>query len=298
MKLTVAFVIIVSLASSCRTHEPTRIKFNQPSQSHGIDWGSLEDSKIDSFKILNTGSVKVPLDGMLNTKKLPSHHGLEEYLWVDVFAFLFHHRDNGWFLIDTGLDSTFQESGNIRGLLAGNYIKESRQQPGQNIASQLRRENKKIAGIFLTHLHGDHTAGLPEIDNTIPKYIGQGEEHIHYPLLYHSNHLSASDTLIEMDWSASQPGGPFDKLLDIFGDQSLFAVSTPGHSTGHTSYVINSVSGLILLTGDASHTKYGFQNGIEPGWVDDEQKAINSLDQLIRFKELYPNTRIIYGHQE
>ena len=52
-----------------------------------------------------------------------------------------------------------------------------------------------------------------------------------------------------------------------------------------------------LLTGDASHTKYGFTNNIEPGWVDDQQLAQNSLTQLVKFHEMYPLVDIIYGHE-
>jgi hypothetical protein len=54
----------------------------------------------------------------------------------------------------------------------------------------------------------------------------------------------------------------------------------------------------VLLTGDASHTKYGFVNEIEPGWVDDKEMAEKSLRQLVDFYELFPNIRVIYGHEQ
>ena len=261
-------------------------------------WEALQTGQVDSFKILNTGSVKVPLSGMLNEKKLPADHGMGEKIWVEVYVFLFHHQQKGWFMIDTGLDSTFQKDGNIKGLLAGNYIKDSKQEKGQNIAAQLKRENKKIEGIYLTHLHGDHTAGLPEIDSSIPKYCSKEEKHIHIPALYHSNHLSKEDTLYHLDWSTSFALAPFNEVIDVFGDQSFFAIHTPGHSSGHTSYLLNTTNGLILLTGDASHTRYGFENGIEPGWTSNKDQAVESLKALRRFKSQYPDTHVVYGHQQ
>ncbi|MFC2176441.1 MBL fold metallo-hydrolase [Bacteroidota bacterium] len=300
--ITLCGIISVFLLSGCQNNKPVwRNGFLETETSVKIEsWDKFfaAQPKIDTFKILNTGAVKVPLSGMLNTKKLPKNHGLDEFLWVDVFVFLFHHQDHGWFLIDTGLDSTFQSNGNISGAIANHYIKATKQAKGQNIRAQLQKENKLIKGIFFTHLHGDHTAGLPEISATIPKYAGKGEKFIYIPVLYQSNHLSAQDTLNPINWDNAETIHPFNEVIDLFNDRSLLAIHTPGHSAGHTSYILNTTAGAILLTGDASHTAYGFKNNIEPGWTDNQQAAEESLRQLKTFIEMFPKTTLVYGHEK
>ncbi len=297
----VLVAIIICLIIGNQIQKPNRETYKLPSSSlKNKQWNEIfkENSKIDSFKILNTGAVKVPLEGMLNIEKLDKKHGLSEFLWVDVYAFLFHHKEKGWFMIDTGLDSTFQEKGNIKGIFANSFIKETRQNTGQNISNLLKKEHVAINGIFFTHLHGDHSAGLPEIDNSIPKYIGKEETIFNIPFIYSSNHLSRQDTLLEIDTTTAVGISPLESVIDIFGDGSLIAINTPGHSLGHLSYVLITTEGPILLTGDASHTKYGFENKIEPGWVENTEAAENSLLQLTTFHEMYPQVRVIYGHDK
>jgi len=302
--ISLAIIIICMISYMIigyQSSQPNRENYDLPtSQLKNKQWDEIFNlnSQIDNFKILNTGSVKVPLEGMLNIDKLKNNHGLSEFLWVDVFSFLFHHKEKGWFMIDTGLDSTFQKKGNIKGVLANNFIKETTQKKYQNIASLIKKENAKINGIFFTHLHGDHTAGLPEIDRSIPKIIGEGETIFNMPLLYSSNHLDKKDTLLEIDNNRGITIAPLESVIDIFGDGSFLGINTPGHSPGHLSYLINTNKGPILLTGDASHTKYGFNNKIEPGWVEDKGLAEKSLHQLIKFHEKHPEVRIIYGHEQ
>lgn len=294
-------LIIICLSIGYQTLQPNRESYGLPtSLLKNKQWEDIlnANSQIDSFKVLNTGSVKVPIEGMLNIEKLENNHGLSEFLWVDVFSFLFHHKEKGWFMIDTGLDSTFQENGNIKGVFANNFIKETRQSKNQNIASLIEREHIEINGIFFTHLHGDHTAGLPEIDSSIPKYIGKGETFFNIPLLYSSNHLDWNDTLLEIDNNRSISISPLNSVIDIFGDGSFLGINTPGHSPNHLSFLIITNDGPILLTGDASHTKYGFNNKIEPGWVDNKEFAENSLLQLTKFHEEHPEVKIIYGHEQ
>ncbi len=296
----IVFASFITFSSSCNTHHPERTNYELPVQSSVVqNWAEVfaDQPRIDSFKILNTGSVKVPLTGMLNPDKMPENHDFGKFIWVDVFAFLFHHVERGWYLIDTGLDSTFQKRGNVSGFLAGKYIKGTRQQKGQNIAAQLAREGKVLEGIFLTHLHGDHTSGLPEIDPSIPKFVGKGEDHIYLPMLYTPNHLDADDTLIELDWEKGRKMEPLECAIDVFGDGSFFAIHTPGHSNSHLSYLLHTSDEIFLLTGDASHTKFGFENNIEPGWTVDQDQAERSLMQLRRLKELHPSIKVIYGHQ-
>lgn len=304
--LIVIIVSLVSLGSSLAvmlnsSANPKRIACELPPTAiKDKTWQEILTQKgaIDRFKILNTGSVKVPLSGMLNIEKMEENHQLDELLWVDVLVFLFHHAERGWFMIDTGLDSTFREDGNIKGFLAGNYIIESKQQHNQHIAAQLKQENKDIQGIFFTHLHGDHTAGLPELPRSIPKYVGKGDEYLDIPLVYHPNHLSSDDELIEIDWSEGVKKKPFNRVIDIFGDGSLLGIHTPGHSKGHLSYLLMTLNGPVLLTGDASHTRYGFTHRIEPGWVHDQAAAEKSLAQLVEFHMLFPVLEVIYGHQQ
>ena len=302
ISITIIIICIVSyMIIGYQSSQPNRENYDLPtSQLRNKQWDEIFniDSPIDNFKILNTGSVRVPLEGMLNTEKLKNNHGLNESLWVDVFSFIFHHKEKGWFMIDTGLDSTFQEKGNINGILANSFIKETKQKKHQNIASLIKKEDIKINGIFFTHLHGDHTAGLPEIDPSIPKIAGEGETIFNIPFLYRSNHLDNMDTLLEIDNNIGITILPLESVIDIFGDGSLLGINTPGHSPSHLSYLINTNEGPILLTGDASHTKYGFNNKIEPGWVEDKKLAENSLQQLIKFHEKYPEVRIIYGHEQ
>ncbi len=255
-------------------------------------------SKISEFRVLNTGSVRVPRDGVLNAEQMSEGSEVASSLWVDVFAFLFHHRERGWILIDAGLDVSFQAEGNLSGLLVERSIMGFRQKPGQNIGAQLKALKLEPSEIYFTHLHADHTAGLPELPSNIPMHTGKGESIVDFPLLFSHDHFKGVAELLEIDVAQGQALGPFDAVIDVFGDQSFWAISTPGHSDSNLSYLLMTEQGPVLMSGDASHTRYGFEQAIAPGWVDDLEAASRSLAQLAEFANLYSRTRVIFGHEE
>jgi N-acyl homoserine lactone hydrolase len=94
------------------------------------------------------------------------------------------------------------------------------------------------------------------------------------------------------------PDGKLDGVVDVFGDGSLFAILTPGHTEGHVSYLTRTPTGAVLLTGDASHTRWGWENGVEPGTYtferDSERKSLLALKAL---SARHPKMIVKLGHQ-
>jgi N-acyl homoserine lactone hydrolase len=293
-------IILLSLQFFCITiHDPNRVEFKSP-PSNLSNWESFfeNNNQIKDFKILITGKVEVPIEGMLNLKsvRLPKDLKWDKTIFVDVFAFRFCHSKKGCFLIDSGLDSSFQSGGNISGLFAKDYIISSKQNKGENILSKINKYHEKIQGVFLTHLHGDHTSGIPELPKNIEYYVGKGETYINYKYIYYSNHLNEINEIYELNPNMGINMPYLDKVIDIFGDGSFLAIPSMGHSNSHLSYLLSTKLGVFLLLGDVSHTWKGWEWEVEPGWMVDRNKGIESLKRLKEFSLKYPQVIVIPGH--
>lgn len=299
------------LLVACTVGDPMRIPSGLPvgsndSVSHDGGWRAVLSgpSPIQEFEVFHTGEVEVPVEGMLNLEAMDSPPK-EETMFVSVFSFWFCHRQHGCYLIDSGLDDSFGEGkeGNVRGLLASQYIISSRQKPGQDILSHLDSHRKqRLKGVFFTHLHGDHTSGVPALSadpalKDLEYYVAKGEEYINLWMLYQGDHLDRVSELRELDLARGVEMPILGRCMDVFGDGSLWAIPTPGHSSAHLSYLIRTPGGPVLLTGDASHTRLGFEKGVEPGWTDDRSTAQKSLARLREFSARFPEVRLIYGHE-
>ncbi len=90
----------------------------------------------------------------------------------------------------------------------------------------------------------------------------------------------------------------FEGILDVFKDRSLFALYVPGHTPGSTAYLARTEKGPVLFTGDACHTVWGWQNGVEPGtYSADAPRGIANLERLHKFAERHPKIEVRVGHQ-
>ena len=62
-------------------------------------------------------------------------------------------------------------------------------------------------------------------------------------------------------------------------------------------YLVNGTDGQYLLTGDACNNLQQFETGIGPGYYSsDREGAQQVLEQIIAFKEQYPEVTLVYGH--
>ncbi|MCP4113304.1 MAG: MBL fold metallo-hydrolase [Desulfobacteraceae bacterium] len=203
-------------------------------------------------------------------------------------------------MVDAGLDRSFQKDthGNIRGLLRKIlWPLNSFQEKGQDIETQLVEKEIELKGVFFTHLHIDHVAGMQHLPKDIPLVVGKAEPYHCLGPLFYQNHFAGVEKISEIDFGV-QNIPPLGPCADIFGDGSFWAISTPGHRKGHVSYFINGKNNSVLLTGDACDIKSGFDHAVGPGFGSyDKPEAQQSLEKMISFVNKYPHVKVVFGHE-
>ena len=283
-------------------HQPKREIFKLPQQS-ATNWDEILSNPCDiTLETLKTGKLTFLNKFMLNLTHQNAEHIKEEELTVPVYSHLIRHRIYGYYLVDTGLDCSFINDvyGNIQGKRRESlWPLKSFQEKGQDIASQLSVKNNKLKGIFLTHLHIDHAAGIQELPKTLQIIVGKDEAYHYFGKNLFQDHFKGVETVYEVDFATVNDISPLGPSADIFGDGSFWAISTPGHTKGHVSYIINGRERVVLLTGDACDLKLGFEKCIGPGLgsfsIDLAQK---SLVKLISMSKAYPQIQIVFGHEK
>jgi glyoxylase-like metal-dependent hydrolase (beta-lactamase superfamily II) len=177
------------------------------------------------------------------------------------------------------------------------YLGKGSQEPNTHIAAILDQEGIRLEGVFLTHLHQDHTAGIVDLPKDIPYVAGKNEQYVNYRFFMQSDHLAGIDELQEIDFTGAIDLPPLGKGVDVFGDGSLWAISSSGHSAGHMIFLINGIDDQVLFTGDACNDHYQFETGIGPGYYSsDLEGGQEALERIILFKERHPEVKLVYGH--
>lgn len=287
MKSTLSMSALLLLATAgCGAHRPPEVAFRAPVPTE-------EGPGIVQVIPLVTGEVQVDR-GLLLDLAHPAMEGREnDEVWVPVIAYLVRHPTQGDLLIDSGFDSTFAASGhgNFGGL--ARFVDIARQPAGHDTSALLRQlgvEPESLKMILLSHMHADHTAGLPELPLEVPVVTGPSAI-TSYEVLWFAphDHLAGREAI----HSLSLEGGK----RDLFGDGSLVVLATPGHAAGNLSFLVRTASGRTLLTCDASHTREGFDHGVKPGKSHDAEAAASSLELLRALVAGDPSIRVKAGHE-
>jgi len=282
-------------------HHPTRASFELPETSFE-NWDEILSNPQDiKNEVIDTGQLFIPNWFFLNMRH-PNAKGIKkERIRVPVYCNLIRHAVHGDYLVDTGLDRSFQKDthGNIQGLLRKIlWPLNSYQKKGQDIETQLFEKGIELKGVFFTHLHIDHVAGMQHLPKDIPLVVGKGEPYHSLGPLFYQDHFAGIKTIFEIDFGALQNIPPFGPCADIFGDGSFWAIHTSGHRKSHVSYLINGKENSILLTGDACDIKLGFDHAVGPGFGSfNKSKAQRSLERMIDFVDIYPQVKVVFGHE-
>lgn len=281
-----------------------REPFEAPARSSYVSWSEVfAGAPRVTLVSLDTGTVGVPRELMLGAHPDATAYVPDPTL-LRVYAHLVRHPRFGDLLVDSGLDASFAHDpyGNVswpaRWIIDTFLHAPYTQEPGTDVMAQLARLDAHPSSVFFTHLHLDHTAGIPVLSAARPdlRLVTGPHEADDFSGWFGFGHVRADQRWTELDFTGAREMAPLGPAIDVLGDGSFWALSTPGHSVGHVSFVVNATVGPVLLTGDATHFRWAFEHGVGPSGTD-EAAAQASLERLRAFAAAFPEARVHTGHE-
>ena len=234
---------------------------------------------------LSDGTVFVNPDILFNISDKKTSQTLKDNyqknpLELSVNVYLIQ-TENRNIIIDTG-------SGSLMGDYGGKL---------QNQLKKMELDLDDITDILISHIHADHTGGLV-MNNQ--KMFPKATIHIHKNELDYwlnennkkaasKDHIGANPNTFEnaqkMLYPYLQSGQvvTFEKNTEIIKD--IQTLLYPGHSPGHTVFVLNSMDEKIYFFGDLIHVQHFQLNHPEIEILFDVNRAEGSLTRLAFYKE-------------
>ena len=224
---------------------------------------------------------------------------------IPVSAFLVEHPGAGAILIATGLHPSVAVDArqNFGCLLTFNYrgIKMSSEQaaPAQLRARGL--EASDVRFVLMTHMHVDHASAISEFPDATFLLSKQEWDVLADGKVTEGYVKSQFDYAFDyrtFDFESAGTGSfaTFGRSFDLFGDGSVRAVFTPGHTHGHTSYVLRLSDREALIAADAAYTTRTLNESALPYKMADGHQFRRSLKEIQRYRDQTPGALIVPGH--
>jgi N-acyl homoserine lactone hydrolase len=216
--------------------------------------------------------------------------GGDERLRLPIIATLVE-TGAGWALLDTGISPAFRDPALAEPIYRGR----GPEIPGDGhpLLAALDAAGLGIGDIAVaavSHLHVDHSGGLPLLEHGPPVFIQRRELAFARSPAAPAAAYVPDDYAGAIDWRELDGDGPIAPGID--------AVSTPGHTPGHMSYRVRTGDRTWLLAMDAIDLQEGIDTGTPIGWSADPEQAPlrrESHDRLVALAAAEGAT-LVAGH--
>ena len=227
-----------------------------------------------------------------------------ERIVIPIGAFLIEHPSEGPILVDTGLHPVVVSSPEKNmGRVLAVAVRGLRLSADETVPERLRRagiEPREIRTVVMTHLHLDHSSAMSEFPNA--RFVTTREEwraarsRLRALRGYVRSHLPSESAFDFAEFAAGRPWQGLERTVDLFADGSIRLVSTPGHSVGHFSVLVETGKGPVFLLGDAVYTLRNLHEDRLPWRTASDQDSLASMRQLRAYAEAHPDVPLIPSH--
>ena len=152
----------------------------------------------------------------------------------------------------------------------------------------------------MTHLHNDHASGAIQFPGATfvvdavewtaacKGGFAEGYRHAHFDQPFDWRTI---------DYDGAEAYATFERTLDLFGDGSVRLLSTPGHTRGHQSILLQLEGRKLLLTADAAYTRQAIDDDLLPIFIfGGEDNYRRSLAAIRAYAAQTPDAAVICGH--
>jgi len=190
-------------------------------------------------------------------------------------------------VVETGTERILIDTGGRSGINGGVTGTRFLISPEQNLVPELARRGLRpedFDRVLMTHLHGDHVGGLAAFDarrvwvaraewEPVARFPGRLTRPLVAPV-----DPGFAPQLFDFD---GPPILGFPASWPVTADGSVLALPTPGHSPGHTSYLVRRREGDVLLAGDVTYDLPALEAGRTQGFIADAGRQRQTLERVL-----------------
>jgi N-acyl homoserine lactone hydrolase len=267
---------------------------------------------ISRVDVVSTGAVAIRPEHVGPTTKSQTHWLLTSRNWTEplpINVYVIKH-ERGLVLFDTGQDRASVTDPHYfpGGPLGVVYSRLARFEIGEGdtLTSQLAGAGFDIADVttvLISHLHQDHIGGLRELGHAQILVTDEEFADLSRPRPAMRGLLRKHIDLPGLNWKpfafAPLNGtdlAPFTSGFDVFGDATLVALPTPGHTPGSCSLLVRRPGHPpLLLVGDLTYDIERMEHGDVPG-SGDQPEMHRSSELVVGLRTRMPDLVVLAAH--
>lgn len=238
----------------------------------------------------------------------------ESRIVLPVNTFLIQHPLHGNILIDTGWST------DVNDVLPGHLKNFYRPQiiPGQTAKDRLAQiglSPDDIDLVLLTHLDIDHTCALKDFSGRAKRIVCAELEYF-YSSRYVFKRRQVWDTWMPYIKSENRIHyrasvlGPVGRGFDLFGDDSILCIYTPGHTDGIFTVIVNkspsdrfkhhgdgTIGGdFAVIAGDTAFSEINLDDNAVPGYGFNRKLQLKSIEFLNELRKDSCCRGVLFSH--